>query len=439
MDLDTAAVSRWLEPLSRRPEEIAEVFAERRREVSVDWRDGQPGDVRISINEGLSARWKRGARQRLAFVSRCDEEGARDAIRAVQKEAGLSPLPVRPPRTRENAGAEPPPEPERWGKRLSALFARHAPRHRLRWTLRDIERRVIPPRGPSSASSRLLLSLEGSFTAASKRGDERRGFSFHAPLADSTADELREALGRAAEPRESATPCGSGETDVVLASGCAAVLFHEILSHPMEAGVESPLSGLAQARLAAPEIEIRDDPTRLDLFGGYENDDEGMTPKAVKLLDAGRLASRLTDRSHAAGASNGHARRAGPEDLPLPRGSNVVVSPGQSTADEMTRRLASGLWIEEIDGGSVELASGRFRLRFPRARRVRRGRLADETGAGVLSGEILAVLGAVDPALGRDARPYRALGWCARGGQVVPVQGAAPEILARRLAVRPIA
>jgi TldD protein len=120
----------------------------------------------------------------------------------------------------------------------------------------------------------------------------------------------------------------------------------------------------------------------------------------------------------------------------LPRGSNLVVSPGHATDEEMARRLGSGLWIEELAGGSVELSSGLFRLAFPRARRVRRGRLADEIGPGTLSGEILAALKGVESGLGRDVRPYRPLGWCARRGQVVPVGGAAPTVLVRRLAAR---
>ena len=439
MELDAALVGRWLEPLARRAEEIAEVFAETRREASVDWVDGRPGEVRVQTTEGVSARWRRGTRQSLAFVSRRDEEAARDAVRAVQRDIGLSLMPVRPVRPRESSPAEDSSALDRWARRLPAILSRHAPRHRLRWTLREIDRQVIPPRGQAVSFSRRLLSLEGSFTAASRRGDEARRFSFHAPLADATADELKSALARAAEPRDTANPCGEGETDAVLGGGCAAVLFHEILSHPLEAGVESPLSGLEQARLAVPEVEVRDDPGRLDLFGGYERDDEGTTPRPVKLLDAGRLAGRMTDRSHGPSPSNGHARRAGPEDPPLPRGSNVVVSPGPATSEEITRRLAAGLWIEEIEGGSVELTSGRFRLRFPRARRVRRGRLADECGGGFLSGEILPVLSSIDPALGREQRPYRALGWCARGGLVVPVQGSAPDVLVRRLRVRSIA
>lgn len=438
MELDPSTVAHWLEPLAKRPEEIAEVFAERRREVTIEWHDGEVREARATVAEGVSARWKGRGGERLAFLSRGDEEGAREAVRALQKDIGLSPLPVKPPRARSAPADVASLDVERWARRLTALFARHAPKHHFRCTLRDFARQVIPARGAASTFARRLLSLEGTFTAASRRGDEKREFSFHAPVGESTFEELRVALNHAGEPRETATPCSEGETDAVLAAGCAAMLFHEILSHPLEAGAESPLNGLEQARLAAAELEVRDDATRLDLFGGYERDDEGTAPRPVKLLDAGRLSGRLTDRAHGPGPSNGHARRAGPEDSPLPRGSNILVAPGHSASEEMTRRLASGLWIEQIDGGSVELASGRFRLRFPRARRVRRSRLADECGPGVLSGEILPVLRAIDPGIGRDVRPYRALGWCAHGGQVVPVGGAAPDVLVRRFSVRPL-
>ncbi len=437
MELDAATVARWLEPLARHPGEVAELFSERRREVAITWRDASVVETRSCRVEGLSARRRSAAGQRLAFVSHCDEEGAREAVRAVRREVGVSPLPARPARAPE-AAAEVPLDVERWARRLAALLAHHAPRHRFRGTLSDVTRNVISAGGAACTFSRRFLSLVGTFTAASRRGDETRGFSFHAPAGESSIEELRQALARAAEPRESATPCTAGETDCVLASGCAAVLFHEILSHPLEAGADSPLSNLEQARLAAVELEVRDDPSRLELFGGFERDDEGVVPKSVKLLDAGRLSGRLTDRTHGPGPSNGHARRAGPADAPLPRGSNIVVAPGNSTAEELTRRLSSGLWIDEIDGGSVELASGRFRLRFPRARRVRRGRMADECGPGLLAGEILAVLRSIDSGIGREVRAYRALGWCSHGGQVVPVQGAAPDVLVRRVSVRPI-
>ncbi len=192
---------------------------------------------------------------------------------------------------------------------------------------------------------------------------------------------------------------------MVLAAGCAAVLFHEILGHPLEADAgASPLSALPDARVAVSDLEVVDDARRLDLFGGYERDDEGTAPRPVKLVASGLVGTRLTDRAHApATGSTGHGRRAGPAESPLPRGSNVVVSPGSADPEEMLRRLGNGIWIEEFRGGSVEVSSGTFRLRFARARRVRRGRFADELGAGILAGELL-------PALARRRARARARG-----------------------------
>jgi predicted Zn-dependent protease len=439
MSLDPSTVARWIEPLVREPGAIADVFVERRCEASLEWHDGEVRQSRLLAVEGLAARRERGGEQLLSCVSRADEAGLREAMRELQAALGRPPLPIR---TGDRTQVEnvPLPTVERWRKRLASLFSRQAPRHRFHWTLTEISRDVFPARATAFSHTRRLLSLEGTFTAASRRGDEIRRYSFHAPESEAVADELRAHLARAAEPREAAVPCPEGDVDAVLADGCAAVLFHEILSHPLEAGAVSPLSALAEARVAVAELEVRDDATRLDLFGGYEGDDEGVRPRSVKLLDAGRLAGRLTTLSSAARergeSSNGHGRRADAGDTPLPRGANVVVAAGGATREEMARRLGQGLWIEDFDGGSVELASGSFRLRFPRARRVRRGALADELGPGILAGEILPALKGIETGLGRESRAYRALGWCARAGQVVPVQGAAPDVMIRGLSVR---
>ena len=436
MEIDDSAVARWLEPLAPGRGDIAEVFAETRRKTIVEWRDGEPGDARVSIEAGVSARQRRGGQERLAFVSGSGEAAIREAVRVLQASARKSVLPSRPaPAPPDHA---PPSSVERWVRRLEPMLVRHVPRHRFRWSHEDISRHVVPFGSSASTSTRRLFSLEGSFTAASRRGDETRNFSFHSPEADATADELRQALTAAAAARERTVPFGDGTADVLFSGATAAVLFHEILSHALEADAgETPLSRLASARISVPDLEVRDDPTRLDLFGGYERDDEGTRPRMVRLLDAGRLAASLTDRAHAdARGSSGHGRRAGPADAPLPRGSNTVVSAGAATSEELIRRLGNGLWIEEIGSGTVELSSGRFRLAFPRGRRVRRGRFADEIGAGFLAGEILPALSAVEPMIGRDVRACRSLGWCSRAGQVVPVGGEAPDVIVRRLSVR---
>lgn len=436
MEFEETAVARWLDPLVVDRGDIAEVFVERRRRTVVEWRDGEPTEPHVSLEAGTSARLRRAGRERLAFVSGADEAALREAIRGLQASAGRAPLPARSPAPKpETASGS---SADRWIRRLPGILARHVPRHRLCWTLDEVTRRVLPSGLPASRSERRLLSVEGTFVAASRRGDETRAFSFHAPEADATADELKQALAAAAVPRERPIAFGDGTADVLFSGGTAAILFHEILSHALEADAEeSPLSRLSAARLSVSDLEVRDEPTRLDLFGGYERDDEGTRPRAVKLLDSGRLGGKLTDRAHSGPrGSTGHGRRAGPADAPLPRGSNTVVSAGGATTEEMTRRLANGLWIDEIESGTVELSSGQFRLRYPGGRRVRRGRYADEIGPGILAGEILSTLSAVEPVIGREVRACRSLAWCSRRGQVVAVGGAAPDVIVRRLSLR---
>jgi predicted Zn-dependent protease len=446
---DDATVARWLEPLSSRTGELAEVFGERRREVVLGWTDGRIVDVRVRREDGVSARWRFGREERLAFVSGGGEDSVREAVRALRALSGREPLPIRGSRAPKGAGDE---ETEtgwadlqRWTRRLTGILGRHAPRHRFFWRVVETERRVVASGLPPAAWRRRLISVEGSLTAASRHGDEERPIAFHAPDAETTADELKAALVRAGAPRDRPVAPGEGEVDVVLAEGCAAVLFHEILGHALEADAaasslssslrDSSLRG--DARVAVAELDVSDDPRRLDLFGGYERDDEGVAPRAVKLLYSGRVGSRLTDRAHARGASSGHGRRAGPAEAPMPRGANVVLPAGSATSDEIARRLNDGLWIEEFRSGSAQVADGTFRLPFARARRVRRGRFTEEIGPGILAGRALDALKGIEPVLGREARACRSLGWCARDGQVVPVQGEAPDVLIRGLSVRP--
>ncbi len=440
MNWDDDSILRWLEPLAGRDGDLAEVFGETLTETCMEWRDGEVREARVRREQGTSARWRRGPAEQFASVAGADDAAVREAVRALRASAGREPLPIRSAR---GAPADPAemgfPAAERAARRLSAILARHAPRHAFTLRLRETERRIVATGRPPATATRRLLSLEGRFTAASRAGDEQRPFAFHAPMSDEALDELKTALAEAAAPRDRAVPVPAGEADAILAGGCSAVLFHEILAHPLEAdaGV-SPLRALPEARVAVSDLEVIDDARRLDLFGGYERDDEGTAPRPVKLVASGLVGSRLTDRAHApASGSTGHGRRSGPAEPPLPRGANVVVSGGATDIEEMLRRLGNGIWIDEFLGGSVEIASGSYRLRFPRARRVRRGRFADELGPGLLSGELLPTLEAIEPAIGREVRAYRGLGWCARSGQVVPVGGAAPDLLIRRLGVRP--
>jgi TldD protein len=438
--LDLPLLSRWIEPLAR--EGFADLFFEWKSELHLSLRDGAIGASALSFESAVSARARRDDRVVLTASPRADEAGARDAVRRLAAMLSSSHF----PKSAESAAHEPRGEgddPGRWTKKISALLARafeNRP-HRVEIRRRHSTRLVVPAGRAASQHERPRLSLHGELLADTRGGPRWRAFNFHLPEADDGAfEELRVRLRSLAGGGPGLVAPTAGAADVVLENGSAAFFFHEVLSHPMEADAPaSRLANLVKARLCPREIEVADEPSRLDLFGGYPVDDEGVPARKTALLTAGHLAGPLRDRlrSDPLHPSTGNGRRPSPFDHAAPRGSNLVVGPGGASEEEMLHRLGTGIRIEEFDGGSVDLVSGRFRLRFPAAQAVQRGRLSQPLGPGHLEGEIVEALAAVDPLLGSRAKPCRQLAWCAREGKVLPVGGEAPAMIVRRLQVSP--
>ena len=316
---DETAVSRWLEPLASRAGELADVFGETHAR-------GRPsnGATARCTRSGCGARRASGRagasenEERFAFVSGAGEASVREAVRALRSATGREPLPIRSPREAavdeeasvERRALDAPADGDSRPPRPAAPVPVARDRDRAtRRLLRRARRLVAPPsrvaRGP----------LHGGL-APRRRGEDDRlsrpGRGCHARRAAHASSPRRP---RRATGRSKSAPA---RRTSFWPAGCAAVLFHEILGHALEAdAVPSPLSALKDARVAVAELDVHDDARRLDLFGGYERDDEGTAPRPVKLLHSGHLGSRLTDRAHARpGGSTGHGRRAGPAEAP---------------------------------------------------------------------------------------------------------------------------
>jgi len=438
--LDLPLLSRWIEPLAK--EGLADLFFEWKSELHLSLSDGSVGASALTVESAVSARARRGNRVVLAASPRADEAGARDVVRRLAAMLSSSHF----PKSADGSPAEPGraiEDPTRWTKKISSLVARafEDRPHKVEIRRRHATRLVVPAGRAPSQHERPRLSLHGEFLADTRGGPKWRAFNFHLPEADDGAfEELRHRLRALAGTGPGPVAPTAGTADVVLENGSAAFFFHEVLSHPMEADAPaSKLANLVKARLCPREIEVSDEPSRLDLFGGYPVDDEGVPARRTALLSAGHLAGPLRDRlrSDPLHPSTGNGRRPSAFDHAAPRGSNLVVGPGGASEEEMLHRLGTGIRVEEFDGGSVDLASGRFRLRFPAAQAVQRGRLGQPLGPGHLEGEIVEALAAVDSLLGARAKPCRQLAWCAREGKVLPVGGEAPAMIVRRMQVSP--
>ena len=438
--LDLTLLARWIEPLSR--DGFADLFFEWKRELRLSWKDGVLRGPTLLSENGVSARARRGDRLVLAASPRADEAGAREAVRRLAGQLSSSAF----PKSSEREPDEPTdefPDSTAWVRKLGSMFSRalSSEGHRIDVRRLRSSRLIVGGAGGPHQFERARISVGGKVLTDTRGGPKWRTFDFHLPESDDGAfEELRQRLRSLTSPGGAAVAPVEGASDVLFDNGSAAFFFHEVLSHPLEADAPaSRLANLQKARVCPREIEVTDEPSRLDLFGGYPVDDEGVPARRTHLVNAGHLASLLRDRVRSDGLhpSTGNGRRASPFDHAAPRGSNIVVGSGGASDGEMLHRLANGIRIEELVGGSVDPASGEFRLRFAAAQSIQRGRPGQSLGPGVVHGDILDALGQIDSLLGVRVKPCRQLAWCAREGKVLPVGGEAPAMIVRRLQVSP--
>ena len=199
----------------------------------------------------------------------------------------------------------------------------------------------------------------------------------------------------------------------------------------------SPLSGLDGSLATAPSVTIVDDPTRLDLPGGFEADDEGVPATPITLVDRGRIVGRLCDRATAVDLDGvaGRGRRAGWDVLPVPRLSNLVVAAGDTPAADLEAGLDRGLVVTRLGGATLDPASRRLVLRVERGWEVRHGRRRRPLAPFELTGDALDVLAHVEPTLGDDPTPDWRLGWCLKRGIALPTGSESPTVVAHRMEV----
>jgi predicted Zn-dependent protease len=423
--------------------EAGEAFRERKRVSS--WNASEAGLVSASFTEesGTAVRLRRGNGHLLVARSGSSPEALRSAVRDAAKRTGNSPFlkPQRAEKAVRVPSAAASSDDDSFAALLQAALAKALSDPRgiaLSLTVSRIatERVVITPGSLSWCGVPSRLEVSGTI----RRADAERAFSFQStrpagPALESLALLLQEAL----RPVPSTPPPG-GETDVVLAPSAAIVFWHETVGHPLEAEAgerASVLSRVRSAAVAPKDVDVADDPLREDLPGAYRFDDEGTAARRVALISSGVVGDLLSDRRTAGPESNGHARTPDFRRRPRPRMANLVVAAGSRREEEMVEACGEGIYVREIASGSADPESGHFALFVERADLIRRGRLGGPVGRFVLTGDVLRALSQIDGPRGDTVLPSAGLSLCVKGGDPVPVGGAAPALLVRALLARP--
>lgn len=236
----------------------------------------------------------------------------------------------------------------------------------------------------------------------------------------------------------------------ILSGKAAAVLFHEVLGHRLEAArsefINNNLAGFQDKQMTSSSIQLYMDPTLKtykgrDLDGFYLYDDEGVKAQRVQCIENGCLKQYLTSRTPAGefNTSNGHARAEAGKN-PSPRQSNLIVETTEPYSEAELRGMLIaelkrqgkeyGYFFRNVDGGFTNRGSFRntnlFNVNPTEVYKVFADGRKDQLVRGVtLIGTPLTVFTNIKAA-GGESQVFS--GYCGSVSGKVPVSGTSPYI-----------
>jgi predicted Zn-dependent protease len=423
-ELDTAAVARALSQIAEQAEDVVDAYFERREEVELPPDDEVPG-ARVWRDEGFAVRLLRQGRTWLASRDGIAERPFAEALRQVAR--ALPAVGYPEPRLRPApAGAVDLRELSEFPAAVARAVRAHHVGFPVRLTVRRHRRwlQVVGPRlvAPPQSESYYSCVVESSWG--------RDGTLL--PRLDAAAAEQVAAAAVALFRARHAAPPPARVGVAVLAPAVVAVLLHEAVAHALEADTLAR-GGRPEAaigvHLGAACLDVLDDPAAAAAEVARTSDDEGLPVCRRWLLRRGVVEQPLADLawSRAAPAFVPGAGRRGSRHLPPgPRSCHLELLPGDSDEADLLAEADGGLYLPAAARGALDTLSGEFSLRLPHARRIRHGSLAEPVGACTLRGQVADLLTRVT-AVGRQAVAAGA-GWCAKGGQKLPVWATAPAL-----------
>ncbi|MGI6643193.1 MAG: TldD/PmbA family protein [Bacillota bacterium] len=179
---------------------------------------------------------------------------------------------------------------------------------------------------------------------------EELDFSGNAPrIAKEACDMLR------------APQCPSGYYDLILEGSQLALQIHESCGHPIELdrvlGMEAGMVGTSflttekkgTFRYGSPSVNIVADATVPGGNGSFGYDDDGVPAQAFDIVKEGIFEEYLTSRETASAVgsvSNGANRAVSWNRIPLVRMTNINLTPGDFTLDEIIKDTKRGIYMD---------------------------------------------------------------------------------------------
>jgi TldD protein len=231
----------------------------------------------------------------------------------------------------------------------------------------------------------------------------------------------------------------AGKMPVVVGNGFGGVLLHEAVGHGLEADAvhkgASVYAGRLGEQLAPSFVNAFDDGRKPGEWGTDGIDDEGMPTQQIPIIEDGVLTSFLHDRRSAARdgvVSTGNGRRESFRHLPVPRMTNTYFAPGDAQVQELIEAAGDGFYAVSFGGGQVEPATGDFVFGVSEGYLIEGGRVTRPVTGATLTGNGLAILHQIEGIAG-DLK--LATGYCGKAGQRVPAGVGQPHVLLREITV----
>jgi PmbA protein len=236
------------------------------------------------------------------------------------------------------------------------------------------------------------------------------------------AERALEMIG-AAKPESRTCPV---VLDPTVAAGFVGLIGGGLGAKAVQRG-RSPLAGRLGEEIASGAFVLHDDGRDPDGAASAPFDGEGVPRHRTALVEGGRLRSYLYDTYTAnreGGASTGNASRQGYRSLPSVSASNLVVSPGSHSLEELLARAGEGVFVNDVAGlhSGVNPVTGVFSVGAS-GRMIRGGELAEPVREFTIAGELVAMLSSVSAA---GAAPR----WVPFGGSV-----STPPLLIAEMAI----
>lgn len=201
-----------------------------------------------------------------------------------------------------------------------------------------------------------------------RRGDEvQDAYAFSCGSTDTAA--LANEAVKKSTARLGAQPVAPGKTRILLHGDAVATLlqaFAPIFSADQVQKGLSPLKDSRQETVASPLITLVDDPFEPGMPMTF--DDEGTPSQKTVLIQNGTLTGFLHNLKTAAkepgAVSTGNGRRAGAASPVTVAPTNLFITPGTDSFDQLVEKLGNGLIITDMTGihAGVNDVAGSFSL-----------------------------------------------------------------------------